>query len=584
MKHPVLIHDPTLGHWLFFENPVRILTTRRLDEIRPALQEIEAAVNQQGLFAAGFISYEAAPAFDPALKVRPDNSGFPFVWFGLYPPPLASTHCPLASVVRPLSSDLWTPSITTEDYARTVAKLRQYLFDGDTYQVNYTFRLAQSLQASPESIFHTLVEAQGAHYSAFVDTGDFALCSASPELFFRLDGDRLESRPMKGTIQRGKSAEEDRRQAHVLRDSPKNRAENVMIVDMVRNDMGRVAIPGSVIAERLFDVERYPTVWQMVSTVTAKTHASIGEILAALFPCASITGAPKARTMEIIAQEETTPRRIYTGSIGYIAPGRRAQFNVAIRTLLLDKTTGMAEYGVGGGIVWDSESDSEYEECWLKARVLTEKQPDFKLLETLLWTPDDGYFLLDRHLKRLEESAEYFDIPLSLPDLCSMVDVHCSKFKGNSAHRIRLLVARDGGITLDSTPFTVDPGSAPVRVRLAATPVDPEDRFLYHKTTHRTVYEQAKAGVPDDEDVLLWNTRGELTESTIANVVVELEGKRLTPPVTSGLLPGVFRAELIEKGEITEAAIRLQDLPRCDAIYLVNSVRKWRKATLTTPQ
>ncbi len=581
MTHPIVIHDPEAGHWLTFENPVRIISASSLAEILPALREIETEVNQNGLFAAGFLSYEAAPAFDSALKVRPDDSGFPLLWFGLYHAPQSTlateaAHPGLHSLGDGGTS--WLPTITREEYETTVARLRQYLFTGDTYQVNYTFRLRGPCPASPETLFHNLVQAQGPHYSAFVDTGNFVLCSASPELFFRLEGDRLESRPMKGTEKRGLTPEDDRNQAKRLQDSEKNRAENIMIVDMIRNDMGRIAISGSVVPERLFEIERYPTVWQMVSTVTSQTRAALSDIFTALFPCASITGAPKPRTMDIIAREETTPRRIYTGTIGYLAPGRRAQFNIAIRTVLVDRPAGTAEYGVGGGIVWDSETGNEYEECWLKAKVLTDSPPVFDLLETLLWTPADGIFILARHLHRLAESAEYFDIPLSIPDLRSLLNAE--GLMGTVPLRIRLRVARDGKITLESTPLDLRNASSPVRVRLAAKPVDPGDRFLYHKTTHRAVYEQAKAGVEDCDDVLLWNPAGELTESTIANIVVERNGELLTPPVRCGLLPGTYRAELLEQGNIREAILPVSELSPSDKIHLINSVRKWREAIL----
>lgn len=587
MKTPVVIHDQKLGRWLTFEEPVRTVVARQTDEVLPALRHLEEAVNRDGLFAAGFLSYEAAPAFDTALHVRPDDSGFPLLWFGLYRAPresdtLPSSHFPPA-VGDQSTGDAtasWTASLSRDEYLNTVAQIRRYLFAGDTYQVNYTFRLTRPLHGSARSLFRDLVEAQGPHYSAFVETDSFALCSASPELFFRLDGNRIESRPMKGTTQRGRSAQEDRERAQQLRDSAKNQAENVMIVDMIRNDMGRIAVPGSVLPERLFDLERYPTVWQMVSTVSAQTHASLSEIMTALFPCASITGAPKPRTMDIITREESTPRRIYTGTIGYLAPERRAQFNVAIRTVLVDARHNLAEYGVGGGIVWDSESGDEYEECWLKARVLTQKQPDFQLLETILWTREAGFFLLDRHLERLSQSADYFGYRISRPDIRAALETYVTEQTTHPALRIRLLISHHGKVTLEAVPFDPESAGQPARVRLAASPVDPADRFLYHKTTHRTVYEAAKSDVPDCDDVLLWNAAGELTESTIANVVVEREGKRLTPPVRCGLLPGTFRAECLARGEISEAVIHLEDLSHANKIYLINSVRKWREVVL----
>ena len=584
MTPSVVIHDPRRQRWLRFDTPVRVVTANSLEAIQPALVTLDAAVQRDNLFAAGFLSYEAAPAFDPALTVRPDQSGFPLLWFGLYRAPEESTELPgctddPVTAAPPLT---WAPSISRAEYERAVSRIRDFLVSGDTYQANFTFRLSTALSLPPWQIFRGLVNGQGAHYAAFVDTGSFALCSASPELFFRLDGETIEARPMKGTAPRGKTLSEDRANALALQNSGKNRAENVMIVDMIRNDLGRIAQPGTVVPSYLFAIERYPTVWQMVSTVTATTQAPFPDIMAALFPCASITGAPKPRTMEILAREESSPRRIYTGSIGYLAPERRAQFNVAIRTVLVDQRTGSAEYGVGGGIVWESEAGNEYEECWLKAKVLTQPQPEFELLETLLWTSESGFFLLDRHLVRLQDSAGYFDIPCPLADIRASLESHVAQGKPASSLRIRLLLSRNGKVRIESTPLETGATSKPVRVRLAAEAIDPADRFLYHKTTHRTVYEKAKASATDCDDVLLWNPAGEVTESTIANLVVELDGELLTPPVSCGLLPGTYRAELLEQGRIKERVIRIDDLPRCAGIFLVNSVRRWRPAALDT--
>jgi para-aminobenzoate synthetase/4-amino-4-deoxychorismate lyase len=381
---------------------------------------------------------------------------------------------------------------------------------------------------------------------------------------------------MKGTMKRGLTAQDDLRQAQSLRNSPKNQAENVMIVDMVRNDMGRIAEKGQVNVEQLFHIMRLPTVWQMTSTVSARTQASLGDIFKALFPCASITGAPKPRTMSIIAREENSPRKIYTGTLGYLAPHRQAQFNVAIRTVLIDTQNKQAEYGVGGGITWDSTSGDEYEECWTKAKILSEPQREFQLLETLLWTPDHGCFLLERHLARLGGTADYFGFE------CPLETVRSRLIALNLTHpsRIRLMVTRQGQITIQATPFDSYAATESVRIRLAQQPVDQEDPFLYHKTTWRQAYENAKNGVTGCDDVLLWNTHNELTESTIANIVVDLDGDLCTPPVASGLLAGTFRAELLAQGTIRETVIRIPDLSRVRKIFLINSLRKWREATL----
>jgi para-aminobenzoate synthetase/4-amino-4-deoxychorismate lyase len=427
-------------------------------------------------------------------------------------------------------------------------------------------------------LFLDLAQAQEPAYAAYIDAGSHVVCSASPELFFELDGADLRSRPMKGTIGRGRTLIEDRTQAEWLYLSEKNRAENVMIVDMIRNDMGRVGQIGSVAVPRLFDVERYPTLWQMTSTVTCKTTASLAAIMAALFPCASITGAPKVSTMQIITELETRPRGVYTGCVGYMAPGRQARFNVAIRTVVVDRATGSAEFGVGGGIVWDSGSESEYGESLTKAQILFERRPAFYLLESLLWTPEEGYFLLAEHLERLADSAAYFgfeyDFNCLMDELAELANTLPAE-----AQKIRLLLARDGALSLECAPA----GKVqPAKVGLAPAPINSSEVFLYHKTTNRAIYEDALAARAECDEVLLWNEREEITEATSANVVFKMDGALLTPPVSSGLLAGTFRNHLLAEGVIRERAIPVSDLGRCQAIFLINSVRKWREARLVS--
>jgi para-aminobenzoate synthetase/4-amino-4-deoxychorismate lyase len=340
-----------------------------------------------------------------------------------------------------------------------------------------------------------------------------------------------------------------------------------------------VAEVGTVKVPALFEVERHPTLWQMTSTVTANCLKSVSEIMAALFPCASITGAPKVRTSQIITELEPDRRGIYTGCIGFIAPNRSAQFNVAIRTAVVDRQSGQAEYGSGGGIVWDSASSDEYSEALLKARVLTEKFSEFSLLETLLWTPVEEFFLLDRHLKRLADSASYFSYTVDIPKITKRLFEEASGF-GRGPQRVRLLVDSGGDVDIQADPLTTGETLQLVRVRLAAEPVNSTDVFLYHKTTRRQVYEAARQSRPDCDDVLLWNEHGELTESCIANVVVEIDGILYTPPVFSGLLAGTFRAWLLEQGRIRERVIQVGELKRCKKIFLINSVRRWQEALL----
>jgi para-aminobenzoate synthetase/4-amino-4-deoxychorismate lyase len=580
MINCVFIHDAKQQQWLHFQQPKQIVSAHRIEEVIPALNAIETQIAKDGLYAVGFIAYEAAPAFDSALAVKEDGA-FPLLWFGLYGEPEEVNRPPTQASYedQPL---LWQPSVRRDTYENAIERIKHYIEAGDTYQVNFTFRLRSPFRGNPWPFFVKLARAQDASYSAFVNTQEWIVCSASPELFFQVDGDELISRPMKGTATRGLMQHDDRKQAEWLYHSEKDRAENVMIVDMVRNDMGRIADTGSVHWNSLYEVEKYPTLWQMTSTVKARTEAGLSGILKALFPPASITGAPKPRTMEIIAELEQTPRRIYTGSVGFWMPGRKAQFNVAIRTVLIDKAQGEAEYGVGGGIVWDSVDQMEFEECQTKARILTQRMPNFSLLESILWTPEEGYFLLPYHLARLADSAAYFSFFADMDAIRNKLDSFTSTLP-KTAQKVRLLVARDGGIALQSESLAEalgDVAAQPQRCCLAPEPVDSANPFLYHKTTNRQVYDQALAACPGYADVILWNHKGEVTESCIANVVVELDGELYTPPVQCGLLPGTYRAYLLEQGKVKERVITVEDLTASPHIYLISSVRKDREVVI----
>jgi len=563
---------------LRFTSPAQVVTATRPDEVIPALQTIETAVNQHRHYAAGFITYEAAAAYGLAVHAPPPD--LPLLWFGLYENVEVNEDWAAgitdSSPPAVYTVGQWQPALDRDAYTAVVHRVRDYLASGHSYQVNYTFPLQATFNGEPWAFFADLAAAQQGEYAAFIDTGRFVLCSASPELFFRLDGERLTVKPMKGTAARGRTLAEDEACIARLRQSEKNRAENLMIVDMMRNDLGRVAQVGSVAVPRLFEVERYPTLLQMTSTVTAQTHATVAEMVASLFPCASVTGAPKVRTMEIIRELEPQPRGVYTGAIGYIGPGRRARFNVAIRTVLVDRERRQATYGVGGGLVWDSDPGDEYEECLIKARVLTARRPPFQLLESLLWEPASGYFLLEAHLARLADTAVYFNTPLDQAAIEARLIELASTFR--EATRVRLLVKLDGAFTVEAAPLAREALPQPVRVGLARAPVDSSTIWLYHKTTRRELYDAARASRPDCDEVILWNERGELTEGSRTNVVLDLGGQWVTPPVTSGLLAGAFRGWLLAAGQIRERVLTPADLRAARRIALINSVRKWQAA------
>ena len=551
-----------------FTHPVKIITASSLDEVRPALAAVERAA-ARGFYAAGFVAYEAAPAFDRALKVRPGVPGLPLVWFGVFE--RASEE--EAGGGGEFRVSEWAPSIGRDAYVRSVEAVREAIARGDTYQVNYTLRLRASFGGDDFAFYERLRAAQRTRFGAYVNAGRFRVLSASPELFFRRRGRRVETRPMKGTAPRGRFKEEDETAAARLAASEKNRAENLMIVDLLRNDLGRVAETGTVSVEELFRVERYPTVFQMTSSVACELREGVRlpDLFAALFPCGSVTGAPKVSTSRIIAALEDEPRGVYCGAVGFVAPGGDAAFNVAIRTVVVDSEAGGAVYGVGGGVTWDSTPGGEYEEALDKTRVLTERAGGFELLETLR-LDETGYCLLEEHLARLEGSAEYFDFRVSVAGAREALRRHADEHGGGGARRVRLLVSADGGVGVESEPLGETP-PAPRRVALALTPVDSRDRFLFHKTTRRGVYDARRAERPGVFDVLLWNERGELTEFTNGNLVVELDGGRWTPPRESGLLAGTLRAELLRRGEVSERVLTRDDLSRAERVWFVNGVR-----------
>ena len=568
----VLDFADDLGHGgrAHFTRPVEIITAHTTDEVRPALARVERAASR-GLHAAGFVAYEAAPAFDRALKTMPGVPGLPLVWFGVFEGPSDEG----VGGGGEFRVSEWAPSVSREEYVRSVEAVRAAIARGDTYQVNYTLRLRAGFEGDDFAFYERLRAAQRTRFGAYVNAGRFRVLSASPELFFRRRGRRVETRPMKGTSPRGRFGGEDARLAARLAASVKNRAENLMIVDLLRNDLGRVAETGTVRVEELFKVERYPTVFQMTSTVACELRdgTTLTDVFAALFPCGSVTGAPKVSTSRIIAALEGEPRGVYCGAVGFVAPGGDAVFNVAIRTVVVDAEAGGAVYGVGGGVTWDSTPGGEYEEALDKTKVLTASAPDFELLETLR-LDGSGYQLLEEHLARLEASADYFDFPVAAAASRKALRRHAEAHPGGGARRVRLLASADGSMRVESEPLGETP-PPPRRVALALTPVDSADRFLFHKTTRRGVYEARRAERPGAFDVLLWNERGELTEFTNGNLVVELDGGRWTPPRASGLLAGTFRAELLRRGEVSERVLTKEDLARASRVWFVNGVRGW---------
>ena len=556
--------------WLRASAPAAWLIAREPGDVGPVLREVERLARTRGWYVVGWMAYEAGAAYGLRTKTP---SQAPLACFAAFD----NRHVTIDD--HPPSGGTWVAdppaaSMNLPAYGEAVARVRREITEGNTYQVNLTFGLSAAFSGDPRGLFADLSATQRGRYSMFLHTDARAICSASPELFLSRRGRGLISRPMKGTAPRGRTVDEDLRFAERLRASEKERAENVMIVDMVRNDLGRVARTGSVDVTALFGAERYPTVWQMTSEVRAESAAPLDQILAATFPAASITGAPKARTMEIIDGLESSPRGLYTGIAGYVAPGGDFQFNVAIRTAVVDQAAGHLTFGVGSGVTWDSDAKAEYDECLLKARVLGARGAPFELLETLRWDRDGGYHRRAAHIARMESSASYFDFRCERPDIEQALDT--AVVSGGDRQRVRLLLAEDGAVRTES--FVLAPDQPSMRACLASTPIDDADPLFFHKTTSRGGYEARRCDSCDD--VLLWNPRGELTESTLANIVVELDGELFTPPVECGLLAGTERAHALAAGRIRERVIEVAELSRVTRLWLINSVRGWREVVV----
>ncbi len=573
----IVLNDEKTKKLLKFSDPVEIVKTDRLREVKDCLCHIENEVKQKKLYAAGFVTYEAAPAFDEAFIVY-SKGELPLVCFGLYSQPEKIVPSVIENSEYTLNN--WLFSVSKEEYNRAIERIKDHIADGNTYQVNYTMRLKSAFSGDPYQLFLDLIEGQQSEYTAFVDTNSHAICSISPELFFKLENSLLTTKPMKGTAPRGTTLKEDKEMAGWLFSSEKNRAENVMIVDMLRNDMGQIAELGSVKVKSYFDIEKYPYVFQMTSTVESTTNESFFNIMKSLFPCGSITGAPKVQTMKIINDLESTPRGIYTGTIGFLSPDNRAQFNVAIRTITINKSSQKAEYGVGGGIIWDSSAEEEYRECQTKSGILHQKQRRFELIESILWQPKEGYYLLNNHLQRLMNSAEYFGFQIDLNEIQNALSA-LEKDLLFEDSKVRLIVDKFGEAKVEAGSL-LGPKTSGLKVGLAKDPINSRDPFLYHKTTNRDLYENTLKENPKCDDVILWNEKGEITESCRSNVVIVRNDKMITPEIKCGLLGGTYRKHLLEAGKIVEEIVLIEDLKKTDKIFLINSVRKWMDAELMT--
>jgi para-aminobenzoate synthetase/4-amino-4-deoxychorismate lyase len=577
---------------MLFRQPVGRLRCTAADDPDRFWAQAEQYLDK-GYYLAGWCAYELGYLLEPALAGFRLSGSVPLAEFGIYRLPHIYDHKTRTFAGAGLwperepppdgyELDHLRPNLDKADYLAAVEQIKRYIEAGDTYQVNYTFKLLFDFTGSIEDFYLALRRNQSVAYGAYLRHGSRRILSFSPELFFRRQGTRCLVRPMKGTIGRGRTPEEDAELAAFLENDVKNRSENVMIVDLLRNDLGRLCRPGTVVAEPLFAVETYESLHQMTSTVIGELHSglSLAEVFASLFPCGSVTGAPKIRTMQIIRELERAPRGVYTGAIGYLGPAGEAVFNVPIRTVVFDG--GRGEMGIGSGIVYDSRPETEWEECLLKGRFLTHAQPAFELIETLVWLPGEGYWLLARHLARLEASARHFDFAFERKEAEQVLAATAGRFNAQP-HRVRLALSKDGRLAVRTVL-----GPQPVRdlppedgdlpcVLLSSRQVDSGDRYRYHKTSLREMFEKERARAIGAGcfEVLFCNERGEITEGSITNVFIRQGGRLLTPPVRCGLLPGVFRQHFLENAflPVAEVVLYPEDLATADALYVANSVR-----------
>ena len=563
MHRKTVIDFRALGERYTFTQPIKELKTRDLSEVADLLAQVES-YQEQGYYVVGYVSYEAAPAFEEKLAVHKAPLLGEYLLYFTVHDRVETSPIPLTYEEVDLPSK-WQEETSAENYEKAIAQIHHHLRQGDTYQVNYTVQLKQDLSANPFAIYNRMVVEQEAGYNAYVEHDEMAVISMSPELFFEQNDRELTTRPMKGTTQRGVTNQEDLEQASWLEQDPKNRSENMMIVDLLRNDMNRISEVGSEHVERLCQVEQYSTVWQMTSTIKSQLRPDVElvEIFRSLFPCGSITGAPKIATMEIIKNLEPQPRGVYCGTIGLLLPNGRRIFNVAIRTIQLHQ--GKAIYGVGGGITWDSTWESEYREVHQKAAVLYRKQARFQLITTGKISQKQLLFE-EQHLERLTKASRYFAYPFNPEDLRQRIEEECQVCDVNQDYRLRVTLSKSGEVEL-SRQILAPLSPSFCKAKLFLQEADLNQAFTYFKTTHRP---HLSLG---EQEIIYHNAAGELLETSIGNLVLKINGKLYAPPIRLGILPGIYRQHLLETGQVEEKVLTVPDLEQAEAIYGCNAIR-----------
>lgn len=563
MHKQTIIDFKELGLRHLFTKPIKELKTRNLDQVEALLREVEA-YQKQGFYAVGYVSYEAAPAFEKKFAVHPAPLMGEYLLYFTIHEKVETLPFPEDYEAVDLPAN-WKEEVEAPAYQEAIETIHHHIRQGDTYQVNYTVQLSQGLKSDPLATYNRLVVEQKAHYNAFIQHDDVSILSISPELFFEQDDRLLTTRPMKGTTRRGLTNQEDLQEAAWLEADPKNRAENMMIVDLLRNDMNRISEIGSEQVTRLCQVEQYSTVWQMTSTIESRLRPEVDlvQTFQALFPCGSITGAPKISTMEIIQNTEVAPRGVYCGTIGILLPKGKRIFNVAIRTLQMQGTK--AIYGVGGGITWDSKWEGEYQETKQKSAVLYRQEPRFDLLTTGRIQQGKLTFK-EQHLTRLREASRYFGFPYEEQNLLKDLQEELAHVDPNLDYRCRIALQKNGSFQLTITELTDLPASY-LQAQLTEQKLDLARPFTYFKTSQRNHL------VAKDHEQIFYLPDGSLLETTIGNLVLEIEGQLYTPPAHLPLLDGIYRRYLLETQQVEEKLLTLKDLREADRIYACNALR-----------
>ena len=554
------------GQHKYFCDPIKIIKSSDHCSIKKDIEEIEAFI-QQGYYACGYLAYESAMGFNESNKTKilpTSNQDLPLLLFGIF-----EDYTTISNNEQYIPQSLKLSSDTNiDEYQQKISYIRAQIESGNTYQTNFTIQFNAPFNGNPKDYYHFLQKNNRANYCAYIEFEKYHILSISPELFFKLEDRTISTKPMKGTVTRGLNTNQDKQQIKLLM-SEKNLAENMMIVDLLRNDLSKISKPGSVTVPHLFTAEKYPTVWQLTSTIQGnlKENVNLYQIFQALFPCGSITGAPKSSTMQIISNIENSARGVYCGTIGYVEPSmKKAVFNIPIRTLTIHNQ--QLNYGVGGGITWDSTADDEYNEIIAKTAILnrTLSIPKY-IIETLL-LEDGKLVLLDMHLDRLLASATYFDFACNVQTIKQkLTDLAKTYFSGK--YKIRLLQPKNGqpaiSIDLLTNPIVID------KLAWAEKCVDKENVFLYHKTTNRQHFPQLAAG----QEYINYNQYDEITEFVNGNIALLINDKWLTPAITSGLLAGTMRQNYLNNHQLIEKKIIKKDILQADKIAFINSVRGW---------